>query len=191
VSKGLGRRDIMYNDFVILGPPADPAAIRGERKAAATLARIATAKAPFVTRGDKSGTHVKEEEIWQKAGIAPGGHWYERWERGHTGNAPTTRHADARQAYVLMDRATYLTLRNEIGLQVLVEKDPDLLNYIAVIRVNPARLPKVNADGALRFADWLVSEEAQRIIQTFGVDRYGAPQFFPNSDLWRAKHPSG
>jgi tungstate transport system substrate-binding protein len=90
-----------------------------------------------------------------------------------------------------MDRATYLTLRNEIGLQVLVEKDPDLLNYIAVIRVNPARLPEVNADGALRFADWLVSEEAQRIIQAFGVDRYGAPLFFPNSDLWRAKHPSG
>jgi tungstate transport system substrate-binding protein len=185
---GLDRRDIMYNDFVILGPPADPAAIRGERKAAAALARIATAKAPFVTRGDRSGTHVKEEEIWQKAGITPGGHWYERWERGHTGNAPTTRHADARQAYVLMDRATYLTLRNEIGLQVLVEKDPDLLNYIAVIRVNPARLPKVNADGALRFADWLVSEEAQRIIQTFGVDRYGASLFFPNSDLWRATH---
>lgn len=85
-----------------------------------------------------------------------------------------------------MDRGTYLTLRKDIRLQVLVEKDPDLLNYIAVIRVNPARLPKVNAEGARRFADWLVAEEAQRLIQAFGVERYGESLFFPNSDLWRA-----
>jgi tungstate transport system substrate-binding protein len=182
---GIDRRDVMYNDFVILGPPADPAGIRGEHRAAAALARIAAARAPFVTRGDQSGTHVKEVEIWQKSGVTPSGDWYERWERGASGNAPTTRHADTRQAYVLMDRATYLTLKNEIRLQVLVEKDPDLLNYIAVIRVSPARLPKVNAEGARRFADWLVSEEAQRLIQAFGVERYGESLFFPNSDLWR------
>jgi tungstate transport system substrate-binding protein len=178
---GLDRRDVMYNDFVILGPAADPAGIRGTAKATAALARIAAAGAPFVTRGDRSGTHVKEEELWWKAGITPAGAWYERWERGSSGNAPTTRHADARQAYVLMDRATYVTLKPEVRLQILVEKDPDLLNYIAVIRVNPARLPKVNADGARRFADWLVGEEAQRLIRGFGVDRYGEPLFFPNA----------
>jgi tungstate transport system substrate-binding protein len=183
---GIDRRDVMYNDFVILGPPADPAGIRGEPRAAAALARIAAARAPFVTRGDQSGTHVKEVEIWHKSGVTPTGEWYERWERGASGNAPTTRHADARQAYVLMDRATYLTLKKEIRLQVLVEKDPDLLNYIAVIRVNPARLPRVNVEGARRFADWLVSEEAQKLIQAFGVERYGESLFFPNSDLWRA-----
>jgi tungstate transport system substrate-binding protein len=188
---GLDRRDVMYNDFVILGPAADPAGTRGADKATAALARIAAAHAPFVTRGDKSGTHVKEEELWQKAGLTPSGAWYERWERGSTGNAPTTRHADARQAYVLMDRATYVTLKREIRLQILVEKDPDLLNYIAVIRVNPARLPKVNADGARRFADWLVGEEAQRLIQTFGIDRFGESLFFPNSDSWRARRTSG
>jgi tungstate transport system substrate-binding protein len=184
---GLDRRDVMYNDFVILGPAADPAGLRGAGKATAALARIAAAHAPFVTRGDRSGTHVKEEELWQKAGLTPGGAWYERWERGSTGNAPTTRHADARQAYVLMDRATYVTLKREIRLQILVEKDPDLLNYIAVILVNPARLPKVNAAGARRFADWLVGEEAQRLIQAFGVDRFGESLFFPNAESWRAK----
>jgi tungstate transport system substrate-binding protein len=144
-----------------------------------------------VTRADRSGTHVKEMEIWQKAGLAPSGPWYVVWERGATGNAPTTRHADERQAYVLMDRATYLTLKREIKLQVLVEKDADLLNYIAVIRVNPARFPKVNADGARRFADWLVSDEAQQLIKTFGVDRYGEALFFPNADAWRKKPPTG
>jgi tungstate transport system substrate-binding protein len=188
---GLDRRDVMYNDFVVLGPPADPAGIRGEANATTALARIAAAGAPFVTRGDGSGTHVKEGQIWQKARITPTGCWYEQWERGHTGNAPTARHADARQAYVLTDRATYLTLKRKIRLQILVEKDPDLLNYIAVVRVNPARLPGINAEGALRFADWLVSAEAQRLIQAFGVERYGAPLFFPNADQWRAKRLAG
>jgi tungstate transport system substrate-binding protein len=87
-----------------------------------------------------------------------------------------------------MDRATYLTLKREVSLQVLVEKDPALLNYIAVIRVNPAKLPKVNAEGARAFQDWLVSEEAQRIIKDFEVARYGEPLFFPNSDEWRKRH---
>jgi tungstate transport system substrate-binding protein len=186
---GVDRRDVMYNDFVILGPAADPAAIRGERSATGALRKIAAAQALFVTRGDNSGTHVKEKELWQKTGLAPTGAWYQVWERGASGNAPTTRYADERQAYVLMDRATYLTLKKEIRLQILVEKDVDLLNYIAVILVNPARFPKVNANGARRFADWLVSDEAQEIIKQFGVDRYGAALFFPNSDQWRTKHP--
>ena len=186
---GVDRRDVMYNDFVILGPPSDPVGIRGERRATAALVRIAQRQALFVTRGDNSGTHVKEKELWQAAGITPRGSWYVTYEKGADGNAPTTRYANDRQGYVLMDRATYLTLKKEISLQVLVEKDPDLLNHIAVIRVNPARFPKTNATGALAFVDWLVSDEAQRLIRSFGVDRYGESLFFPNSDEWRKKHP--
>lgn len=110
------------------------------------------------------------------------------FERGASGNAPTTRYADERQAYVLMDRATVLTLKKDLRLPVLVEKDQELLNYIAVIRVNPARFPRVNAGDAQRFVDWLVSEEAQQLIQSFGVDRYGESLFFPNSREWRLKH---
>ena len=185
---GVDRRDVMYNDFVILGPASDPARIRGERTAVDALRKIAAAGAAFLTRGDRSGTHVKEVELWRAAGIAPGGAWYVKAERGAAGNAATTRDAEARQAYVLMDRATYLTVKREISLQVLVERDAALLNYIAVIRVNPARLPRVNAEGARAFQDWLVSDEAQQLIRAFEVDRYGEPLFFPNSDDWRKRH---
>jgi hypothetical protein len=128
-------------------------------------------------------------ELWQAAGVAPRGAWYVKSERGAAGNAATTRDADARGAYVLMDRATYLTLKKEIGLQLLVERDPALLNYIAVIRVNPARLPKVNAAGARAFQDWLVSEEAQQIIKGFEVDRYGEPLFFSNIGTSTSSRP--
>jgi tungstate transport system substrate-binding protein len=184
---GVDRRDVMYNDFVILGPAGDPARIRGEKKAIDALRKIAGAQAPFLTRGDRSGTHVKEVELWEAAAVSPQGPWYAKSERGAAGNAATTRDANGRQVYVLMDRATYLTLKKKITLEVLVERDPALLNYIAVIRVNPAKHPKVNADGARAFQDWLVSEEAQRIIKGFEVDRYGEPLFFPNSDDWRKR----
>jgi len=188
---GVDRRDVMFNDFVILGPAADPAGIRGEKRATAALARIALRRDLFITRGDNSGTHVKERELWEKAGIKPEGAWYVVYEKGALGNAPTTRYANERQAYVLMDRATYLTLKQAIALLVLVEKDPDLLNYIAVIRMNPARFSRANVDGAKAFVDWLVSEEAQRLIQSFEKDRYGESLFFPNSDEWRSRHPQG
>jgi tungstate transport system substrate-binding protein len=188
---GVDRRDVMYNDFVVLGPPADPAGIRGEKRATAALEKIARAQILFVTRGDNSGTHVKEKELWEKAGIKPAGPWYVTFERGAEGNAPTTRYAEQRQAYVLMDRATYLILKKEITLQALVEKDPDLLNYIAVIRMNPAKFPRTNAAGAKAFLDWLVSEEAQRLIESFEKGRYGESLFFPNSDEWRRNHPQG
>jgi tungstate transport system substrate-binding protein len=187
---GVDRRDIMYNDFVILGPTADPAKIRGEKQATAALRKIAQARALFVTRGDQSGTHVKEMELWTKAGIKPAGDWYVKYEKGADGNAPTTRYANGRQAYVLMDRATILTLKKELGLQVLVEKDPDLLNYIAVIRMNPAKFPRANAAEATAFLNWLVSDEAQRLIKQFGVEMYGESLFFPNSDEWRKKNPA-
>jgi tungstate transport system substrate-binding protein len=186
---GVDRRDVMYNDFVILGPAADPAGIRGEKQAVHALRKIAQSQSLFVTRGDNSGTHVKEVELWQKAGVKPAGGWYVTYDKGASGNAPTTRYANERGAYLLMDRATYLTLKKEIGLKILVEKDPDLLNYIAVIRMSPAKFPKANTAGAKEFVDWLVSDEAQRIIKSFGVDQYGESLFFPNSDEWRKKNP--
>jgi tungstate transport system substrate-binding protein len=185
---GIDRRDIMYNDFVILGPASDPAGIWGERSAAGAMAKIAKARALFVTRGDSSGTHVKEQGLWSASGVAPSEPWYVVWEKGATGNAATTRYAEERQAYLLIDRATYLTVRKDIRLQVLVEGGRDLLNFIAVIRVNPARFPHVSATLAKAFVDWLVSDDAQQLIQRFGVDRYGEPLFFPNSDEWRARH---
>ena len=187
---GVDRREVMYNDFVILGPATDPAGIKGEKQTVNALRKIAQTQTLFVTRGDNSGTHVKEVELWQKAGIKPAGAWYVTYERGASGNAPTTRYANERGAYLLMDRATYLTLKKEVALQVLVEKDPDLLNHIAVIRMNPAKFPKANAEEAKAFVGWLVSDEAQRLIKSFGVAQYGESLFFPNSDEWRTKNPT-
>jgi tungstate transport system substrate-binding protein len=119
-----------------------------------------------------------------------GGSVVRHLRKGASGNAPTTRYATERGAYLLMGRATYLTLKKEIALQVLVEKDPDLLNYIAVIRMSPAKFPRANAVEARAFVDWLVSDEAQRLIKSFGVNQYGESLFVPNPDEWRRKNPS-
>ncbi|MBI3446132.1 MAG: substrate-binding domain-containing protein [Magnetospirillum sp.] len=178
---GIDRRDVMYNDFVILGPSADPAGIRGVADPKAALLRIAGAGARFVTRGDNSGTHVAEKALWDKAGLQPQGEWYEVFEKGASGNGPTLQHADGRGAYVLMDRATWLVLRPKLSLALLVENHPDLFNFIAVIRTNPERFPKANVAGAQRFADWLVGEEAQGLIAEYGRGQYGAPLFFANA----------
>ena len=178
---GIDRRDVMYNDFVILGPKEDPAKISGVKSASEAFAKIAQAKAAFVTRGDMSGTHVKEMEVWEKAGVKPEGAWYDLFADGKKGNKATTQYADSKKAYTLMDRATYLTLKKEIALVPLVEGDTLLLNYIAVIAVNPEKFPKVNAAGAKAFINWLTSPEAQSIIKAFGVDTYGEPLFFPNA----------
>jgi tungstate transport system substrate-binding protein len=178
---GTKRYDLMYNDFVILGPPNDPAGIWGEKNAAAALRKIAQAQAAFVTRGDKSGTHVKELEVWKKAGIEPQGAWYDVFEGGAKGNAPTLAYANEKQAYTIMDRATYITMKPKITLQILVERDEVLLNYMTLIPVNPTRFPQVNNKGALQFIEWLQGKEAQIIIRDFGKDKYGEPLFFPNS----------
>ncbi len=185
---GVDRRDIMYNDFVILGPTSDPAGIKGMKSAPAALTRIAIMGSPFVTRGDNSGTHVKEMEVWQAARIKPEGDWYVTYSLGKLGNAPATAFANRRSAYILMDRATYLTMKESIKLVPLVEKDPILLNLIAVIRVNPEKFKGLNTDAALAFADWLEGDEAQNLIKDFGVKKYGEPLFFPNSKAWNEKH---
>jgi tungstate transport system substrate-binding protein len=153
---GMDRRDVMYNDFVVLGPEDDPAGIKGTKAAADAFAAIAKAKAPFVTRNDMSGTHVKEMEVWEKAGIVPDGPWYDRFADGRKGNKATTLYANGKMAYVLMDRATYLTSRRDIALVPLMDGDSILLNFIAVIAVNPEKFPSLNAAGARAFMDWLV-----------------------------------
>jgi tungstate transport system substrate-binding protein len=183
VAEGFGtkRYDLMYNDFVILGPSTDPAGIRGMKDAAAALRKIADTKALFVTRGDKSGTHVKELDVWKKAGIEPKGAWSVVFEQGSKGNAPTLAFTNEKQAYTLMDRATYITMKSKISLQVLVERDDILLNYITLIPVNPAKFSTVHHAEAMQFIEWLQAKEAQTIIRDFGKDKYGEPLFFPNS----------
>jgi tungstate transport system substrate-binding protein len=183
VADGFGtkRYDLMYNDFVILGPASDPAKIRGMKDAAAALKAIAQAQASFVTRGDKSGTHVKELEVWKKAGIEPQGAWYQVFPDGAKGNAPTLAFTNEKQAYTVMDRATYITMKSKITLQILVERDDILLNYMTLIPVNPAKFPQVHHAEAMQFVEWLQGREAQTIIRDFGKDKYGEPLFFPNS----------
>jgi tungstate transport system substrate-binding protein len=179
---GTERIPLMYNDFVILGPASDPAGIKGMKTGAEALKAIAAKPSLFITRGDKSGTHVAEMEIWAKAGTKPAGPWYVTYEKGSEGNAPTTRFADSKGAYVFMDRATYLALKREIKLVILVENDEALLNYISVIPVNPKKFPRVNHADTMIFVKWLTDPaKGQKLIADFGKDKYGAPLFFANS----------
>ena len=188
VAEGYGteRIDLMYNDFVIMGPAKDPAGIKGMASAAEALKAIAQKQALFVTRGDKSGTHMAEMALWEKAGIKPSGAWYHPFEKGASGNVPTLEYADQKEAYTVTDRATFLTLRDKIKLVVLVEKDEALLNYISLIPVNPRKFPRANYADTMRFVQWLTApEKGQKIIRDFGKDKYGSPLFFPNSKEWR------
>ena len=188
VNDGFGteRIDLMYNDFVIVGPPDDPAGIKGMKLATEALKRISERKGMFISRGDKSGTHVAEMELWGKAGIKPSGSWYVIYEKGAMGNVPTLRYTDEKNAYTIIDRATYLTLKSQIKLAILVEKDEALLNYMTLIPVNPQKFPKVNYGDVMVFVKWLTSpKKGQRIIKDFGKDKYGSPLFFPNSKEWR------
>jgi tungstate transport system substrate-binding protein len=184
---GTERIPLMYNDFVILGTVMDPAGIKGMKSAAEALKTIAAKKALFITRGDKSGTHVAEMNIWTMAGVKPAGPWYVTYEKGAEGNAATTRFANEKGAYVFMDRATYLALKKEIKLVILVENDEALLNYISLIPVNPKKFPRVHYADAMKFVKWLTDPaKGQKIIADFGKDKYGAPLFFPNSKEWQS-----
>jgi len=190
VGEGYGteRIDLMYNDFVIVGPATDPAGIKGIIQAVEAFKRISERGVPFISRGDKSGTHVAETQLWEKAGIKPSGSWYVVYEKGAMGNAPTLRYTDEKNAYTVIDRATYLTLKGQIKLSVLLEKDEALLNYMTLIPVNPKRFPRANYEDAMIFVKWLTSpEKGQKIIRDFGKDKYESPLFFPNSREWRSK----
>jgi tungstate transport system substrate-binding protein len=183
---GTERIPLMYNDFVIVGPAGDPAGIKGLKTAAEALKTISAKGAPFISRGDKSGTHVAEMDLWKMAGITPSGSWYRIYEKGAEGNVPTLRYTDQQQAYTVIDRATYLSIKDQIKITVLVEGDEALLNYISLIPVNQKKFPRVNAKDVKIFVAWLTSpEKGQKIIRDFGKDKYGAPLFFPNSDAWK------
>ena len=176
---GINRRLIMHNDFIIVGPSKDPATIKGVRSASESFKKIASAKALFLSRADKSGTHVKEMDIWKAAGINPEGEkWY---QQTGLGMGQTLNVAAEKKGYTLADRGTYLALKKNLGLNILVEGDAILLNIYHVIEVNPAKWPKVNAGGAKAFADFMVSRETQETIKTFGVDKFGSPLFFPDA----------
>jgi len=174
----LNRRPVMHNDFVLVGPPADAAGIRQTAKAADAFRRIAAAQVRFVSRGDNSGTHNKERALWQAVGVTPAGPWY--LESGQ-GMGATLVIASEKDAYTLTDRGTYLAFQKRLRLALLLEGDAPLLNPYHVLEVNPARHPKVNAAGGKAFAEFLVSAEAQEVIRTFGVDRFGQPLFFPDA----------
>jgi tungstate transport system substrate-binding protein len=186
---GTERIPFMFNDFVIVGPADDPAGIKGIKSAAEALQKIAAKGVPFVSRGDNSGTHVAEMELWSKAGLKPAGSWYVVYEKGNEGNGPTLKYTDQKRAYTFMDRATYLSLKENIRLVVLVEKDEVLLNYISLIPVNPKKFMRVNYQDAMAFVKWLTAPaKGQKIVQDFGKEKYGAPLFFPNSVEWQAAH---
>lgn len=170
------RRLVMYNDFVVIGPPDDPAKIKGLPKAVDALERIARSRSRFVSRGDKSGTHALELALWKQAGIEPKGAWY--IESGQ-GMGQTLGIANDRRAYTLTDRATLLAFQKRVDLPILVEKDRPLLNIYSVMEVNPANGPRVNARGGRAFADFMLEPETQAVIESFGVEKYGQPLFVP------------
>lgn len=183
VADGFGtkRYDVMYNDFVLVGPSDDPGKVKGEKSISAALKKLADSKVLFITRGDKSGTHVKEVELWQAAGIKPSGDWYRVYEKGTEGNSKTLKYVDEQKGYTIIDRATVITMKKDIKLQVLVDKDESMLNYISLIPVNQAKFPTVKQAEAMEFVEWITSEDGQKIIRDFGKDKYGEPLFFPNS----------
>ncbi|MDD3295427.1 MAG: substrate-binding domain-containing protein [Geobacteraceae bacterium] len=176
---GVNRRLVMHNDFIILGPASDPAKIKGEKSARAALKKIAAANALFLSRGDNSGTHALEKKLWKATGLKyEGNKWY---QQTGLGMGQTLNVAAEKKGYTIADRGTYLAVKKNLGLDILVEGDASLLNIYHVIQVNPAKWPKVNAAGAKAFADFMVAKKTQAIVKTYGVKKYGAPLFFPDA----------
>lgn len=173
---GVDRRDVMYNDFVILGPSSDPAGITSAGSAPEAFRRIAAAKAPFISRGDESGTHQKEKELWRSAGIAPRGGWY--LEAGQ-GMGEVITMATEKGGYTLADRGTYIAYKKNTDLVILHQGDPELRNPYGVIAVNPARHPAAKYGLARKFIEFVTGEEGQRIIAEYRID--GDPLFFPGA----------
>ncbi len=184
---GTQRYDVMYNDFVIVGPADDPAGIADQPSAADAFAAIADTEATFVSRGDDSGTNTKELAIWEDAGIVPAGDWYESAGQGM--GAVLTLAAE-QQAYTLTDRATYARMQVDgLDLAILYEGDPILFNPYGVIPVNPEKHPGVNYDLAQKFAEWITSVDVQGRIGGYEIN--GLQMFVPDSEQWRAAHPDG
>jgi len=185
------RHDVMYNDFVIVGPQADPAKIGGKTSARDAFASLAAAQAPFASRGDKSGTHTAELAIWAAAKVAPSGAWYRSLGQGM---GETLILANEQRAYALTDRGTWLSMREKLAnLRILVgggslaeNHDSNLRNRYGVMAVNPETHPGVNVGVARKFVEWILSLETQRAVGEYGVKRFGQPLFYPDSDEWKA-----
>jgi tungstate transport system substrate-binding protein len=174
---GARRRLVMYNDFVLAGPKGDPAGVRDARSVEEAFRKVADGGFLFISRGDLSGTHVLETELWKKANVNPhGNRWYQ--ESGQ-GMGQTLLIASEKGAYTLSDRGTYLALASKLALEICFQGAEELRNIYHVIKVNCSRFERVNCQGARLLADFLVSGEAQRMIRDFGVDRFGTPLFFP------------
>lgn len=176
---GVARFDVMYNDFVIVGPPSDPAGVAGMTDVVAALSKIAEAEAPFASRGDDSGTHKAELRLWKEAGIdaqAASGGWYR--ETG-SGMGATLNTGTSMGAYVLTDRATWIAFGNKGDYEIAVEGDPRMFNQYGIILVNPGKHPNVKAQAGQAFVDWVLSPEGQAAIAGYKVD--GQQLFFPNA----------
>ncbi len=173
---GVDRRDVMYNDFVIVGRPEDPAGIRGLKDAAEAFKRIAVSRQPFISRGDESGTHQKEKELWTKTTVTPSKGWY--LDVGQ-GMSAALRIADEKRGYCLTDRGTYLAQKEKLSLVLLVEKDPELFNPYGIIAVNPKKWPTSQYALAKKLIDWITSSDGQMQIGSF--TRYGQQLFTPSA----------
>jgi tungstate transport system substrate-binding protein len=182
VADGFGteRREVMYNDFVIVGPVEDPAGIAGGADAVDAFAKIAAVEAPFITRGDDSGTNEAELKIWAAAGLEdPAGDWYRNIGQG-MGSTLTVTHETS--SYTLADRGTWLSMEGDLdGLQIVVEGDPALFNQYGIIPVDPENCPDINSSGANDFMKWMVGEDAQALIDAFGIEEYGQALFVANA----------
>jgi len=176
---GTTRRLVMHNDFVIVGPAADPAKIKGSKGSADALKAIGAGGGTFISRGDNSGTHSKEKGLWKAAGVtAEGQAWY---QQTGLGMGQTLNVASEKGFYTLADRGTYLAMKKTLALDILVEGEKSLLNVYHVIEVSQAKWPKVNAAGAKAFADFMLAGATQKTIAGFGLEKYGAPLFFPDA----------
>ena len=176
---GVGRRDVMYNDFIIAGPKSDPAKIAGMKDADAAMRKIAASKAPFVSRGDRSGTNMAELRLWKSAGVAPE-KLKEAWYRDTgSGMGPSLNTAASMDAYILADRGTWLSFKNPRDLVILVEGDKVLFNPYGVMLVNPAKYPQVKKEDGQKFIDWLVSADGQKTIADYKIN--GKQLFFPDA----------
>lgn len=176
---GVERSDVMYNDFVVVGPKEDPAGLKDiKNDVKKAYDTIMSSGASFVSRGDDSGTHKKEKAIWTDAGLEPSGDWY--LEAGK-GMGDTLTMADEMGAYTMTDRATYLSMKDNLGLEIVIEGDQSLFNQYGVIPVNPDKSDNINNKGAEKFVAWLLKPETQKLIGEFGVEKYGQPLFIPNA----------
>jgi len=176
---GIERFDVMYNDFVLIGPKDDVRVKEASKgKVDAALKYINDNKVKFISRGDDSGTHKAELKLWRAIGIEPAGDWYASAGKGM---GAVIQMADEMKAYTISDRATYLSMKDKTEMEIIVENDKQLYNQYGVIAVNPAKNDKINKEGAQAFVDWILSDKVQKQIGQFGVEKYGQPLFTPNA----------